>query len=540
MRRTLVSLITLGSTLLLAASASPQAEQPKPVVATTFLISGKGWGHGAGMAQWGARGFAEQEGFTFEQILGHYYPGTELTRADVTQVRVLLADGVKRLAISSEAPFRVRDAAATTYDLPAGELALGPDLTLPLNGELSQLQGPLVFQPGRGAFLALGGKPYRGELQVTSTGNALTAIDYVGLEQYLWSVVPGEMPGDWPPEALKAQAVAARTYALSSLLKGRSFDLYPDVRSQVYLGLPGEDTRTTAAVKATAGRALFFGGKPAIALFSSSSGGRTADGAEVLNGPQPYLVSVPDPYDTLSPWHRWGPVVVSAAKVRKALKLVAPVVDLKTVLGPSGRVRAVNVTTAASGATVSGSGLRFALGLRSTWISIAALTLQRPGGPVVYGSRTTLSGSVRGVKTVSLEARGLGAQPWAPAAEIAPAADGTFSLVVKPAATTIYRLVAAGGGQTVLKVPVAPRVRLSRVQEPGALSGTTRPLLPGALVEIQRLEGDQWLLAAEAVVGERSAFRAEFGAAPGTYRARFAPAQGFAEGISPELEVGAP
>ena len=90
-----------------------------------------------------------------------------------------------------------------------------------------------------------------------------------------------------------------------------------------------------------------------------------------------------------------------------------------------------------------------------------------------------------------------------------------------------------------LKLPVAPRVRLPRVQEPGALSGTARPLLPGALVEIQRLEGDQWLLVAEAVVGERSAFRAELDAAPGTYRARVAPAQGLAEGISPQLEVGA-
>ncbi len=538
MRRTIVFLIVLGSTLLLAASASPQAEQPKPVVATTFLISGKGWGHGAGMAQWGARGFAEQEGFTFEQILAHYYPGTELQRAQVTQVRVLLAESVKRLAVSSEAPYRVRDAAATTYDLPAGEAVLGPDLAVVLDGTPTPLQGPLVFQPGKGAFLSLGGKPYRGELQVTSTGKALTAVDYVGLEQYLWSVVPGEMPGDWPPEALKAQAVAARTYALSSLLKAKGFDLYADVRSQVYLGLSGEDPRTTAAVRSTAGQALFFAGKPAIALFSSSSGGRTADGTEVLSAPQPYLVSVPDPYDTLSPWHRWGPVAFTAAKVRKALKLGAPVLDLKTVPGPSGRARAVNVTTAASGATVSGSGLRFALGLRSTWISIAALTLQRPGGPVVYGAKTTQSGSVRGVKTVSLEARGLGVQPGAPAADISPAADGTFSLAVKPAATTIYRLVAAAGGETVLKVPVAPRVRLSRVQEPGALSGTARPLLPGALVEIQRLEGEEWLPVAETVVDDLGAFRAELDTEPGRYRARVAPAQGFAEGLSPALEVG--
>jgi len=538
MRRSLVSLIILGSTLLLSASASPQAEQPKPVVATTFLISGKGWGHGAGMAQWGARGFAEQEGFTFEQILGHYYPGTELKRAKVTKVRVLLADGVKRLQVSSEAPFRVRDAAATTYDLPAGELALGPDLTLPLNGAPSQLQGPLVFQPGKGAFLALDGKAYRGELQVVSTGKALTAVDFVGLEQYLWSVVPGEMPGDWPQEALKAQAVAARTYALSQLVKGKSFDLYADVRSQVYLGLPGEDTRTTAAVKATAGRALFDGAKPAITLFHSSSGGQTADSTEVLNVPQAYLVSVPDPYDTLSPWHEWGPVAFSAAKLRKALKLTAPPLDLNVVPSVTGRARAVNVTMATGGATVSGGGLRFGLGLRSTWITVAVLSLQRSGAPVVWGAGLTLTGSVRGVEDVSLQARAAGGA-WLPAADLVPAADGTFSATVKPGATTVYRLAGADGLGPMLKVPVGPRVRLARAPEPGVLSGTVRPVLAGALVEIQRFEDGDWLTASQTYTDERGSFSLELELVPGTYRAWVAPAQGFVEGISSELEVGA-
>lgn len=538
MRRTLVSLTVLGSTLLLAASASPQAEQPKPVVATTFLISGKGWGHGAGMAQWGARGFAEQEGFTFEQILAHYYPGTELKRAKVTKVRVLLADGVKRLKVSSEAPFRVRDAAATTYDLPAGEVVLGPDLTLLLNEAPTQLQGPLVFQAGKGAFLALDGKPYRGELQVVSSGKALTAIDFVGLEQYLWSVVPGEMPGDWPPEALKAQAVAARSYALASLLKGRSFDLYADVRSQVYLGVPGEDTRTTAAVKATAGRALFYGGKPAITLFHSSSGGQTADSTEVLNEPQAYLVSVPDPYDTASPWHEWGPVAFGAAKLRKALKLTALPLDLTVVPSVTGRARAVNVTMAAGGATVSGGGLRFGLGLRSTWIKIAVLSLQRSGAPAVWGADLTLTGSIRGVEGVSLQARAPGG-PWLPAADLVPAADGTFSATVKPVGTTVYRLAGADGLGPLLKVPVGRRVRLARAPEPGVLSGTVRPVLLGALVEIQRLEDGDWVAVGQTYTDDRGAFSLELELVPGTYRAWVAPGQGLAEGISPEREVAA-
>lgn len=536
MRRTLVSLIALVSMLVLAATAAPQAEPPKPVVATTFLISGRGWGHGAGMSQWGARGFAQEEGLTYDKILAYYYPGTELKRAKVAKVRLLLAEGEKTLTVSSTVPFRVRDAAATTYDLAAGEVKIGPDLTLVVNGAPAPLPGPLVFQPGKGAFLALYGRLYRGELQVVSTGKDLTAIDYVGLEQYLWGVVPGEMPGDWPAEALKAQAVAARSYALSQRVKGARFDLYSDVRSQVYLGVQGEDPRTTAAVKATAGQALFFGGKPAIALFSSSSGGQTADSTEVLNEPQPYLVSVPDPHDTLSPWHTWGPVAFSAARVRRALRLAAPPLDMKIVPAPSGRARAVNVTTASSGATVSGGGLRFGLGLRSTWITIAVLSLGYPGGPVAYGAEVSLTGSVKGVNAASLQARDP-AGAWLPAADVLPAKDGTFSVIVKPEATTAYRVAGADGLGPVLKVPVGPRVRLVRPAEPGVLSGTVRPVLADALVEIQRLDEGEWAAVTQTYTDARGAFRIAFDLVPGTYRAWVAPEQGLAKGISPALEV---
>ena len=538
MRRTLVSLIILGSTLLLAASASPQAEQPKPVVATTFLISGKGWGHGAGMAQWGARGFAEQEGFTFEQILGHYYPGTELKRAQVTKVRVLLADGVKRLKVSSEAPFRVRDAAATTYDLPAGELALGPDLTLSLNGAPSQLQGPLVFQPGKGAFLALDGKPYRGELQVVSTGKALTAVDFVGLEQYLRSVVPGEMPGDWPPEALKAQAVAARTYALSQLVKGKSFDLYADVRSQVYLGLPGEDTRTTAAVKATAGRALFYGGKPAIALFSSSSGGQTADGAEVLSGPQPYLVSVPDPYDTPRRGTRGGRSPSAPRKLRSALKLTRPPLDLKVVPSATGRARAVNVTMA--------TGRRHGLGRRAALRARAALdvdhdrdavapALERPGR---LGRRA--------------HAHGLGSGCGGRLAP-GPRCRRRLASGRRPRPCRGRDLLGHGQAGRDDRLPPG-RCRRARADAEGArraacpprpCSGARRAVRHRAPRARRRSRRDpavrgRRLADSEPGVHRRAGVilgRVEL--VPGTYRAWVAPGQGLAEGISPELEVGA-
>ena len=85
------------------------------------------------------------------------------------------------------------------------------------------------------------------------------------------------MPSAWPEEALKAQAVAARSYALAHRLGGKGFDLYADVRSQVYGGIPGENPRATAAIQATAGEVLLWEGKPIDALFHSTSGGKTLD-----------------------------------------------------------------------------------------------------------------------------------------------------------------------------------------------------------------------------------------------------------------------
>ena len=99
------------------------------------------------------------------------------------------------------------------------------------------------------------------------------------------------MPSAWPDEALKAQAVAARSYALSHRRRGKGFDLYADVRSQVYGGVRGEHPRTTAAIEATAGEVLLWEGKPIDALFHSTSGGTTLDAAEVFGKAVPYLVA---------------------------------------------------------------------------------------------------------------------------------------------------------------------------------------------------------------------------------------------------------
>src|SRR5471030_3268121 len=125
------------------------------------------------------------------------------------------------------------------------------------------------------------------------------------------------MPQAWPEAALEAQAIAARSYALANRHQGGAFDLYSDGRSQVYGGVAAKTPRTTAAVAATRGKVVLWHGQVANTLYSSTSGGRTASALAELGQDIPYLVSVADPYDTLSPYHDWGPVLVggnSAAK----------------------------------------------------------------------------------------------------------------------------------------------------------------------------------------------------------------------------------
>ena len=531
------ALVALVLTASVGAGTRAASPAPPPVTATTFLVSGRGWGHGVGMSQYGALGFAN-EGRLHEEILAHFYPGTVLGPAPVGRVRVLVAESKPKLTISSKTPFRIRDVFGKIYTLPAGPLELGPKLELTLKGVPTPLAGPVVLLPGRSP-LELGpagiggtGVGYRGTLEVAVSATKLNAINVVGLEDYLAGVVPREMPAAWPAEALKAQAVAARSYALARRVRGKIFDLYADTRSQVYGGIAAEDARATAAIKATAGQVMLHEGKLVDALFHSTSGGRTVSAGEAFGTAVPYLVAVDDPHSTLSSLNRWGPTPVPGTTIRKGLGISTPVLGLQLVKGESGRVRTATVTTAAGAKTVTGGALRTGLGLRSTWItSLASLSLTRPGGPVVYGNTVTLRAGAKGLKNAVL-AQSVGGL-WTQVATRS--AGGAFAFKAKLLAPTSFRLSAGVVAGPVLKVPVAPLVRISRQE--GGLGGTVTPASPGAAVQVQLLEGSGWLPAGEAVLDDLGAFRSELELVPGTYRVRVAPAAGFAEGLSPQLRI---
>jgi stage II sporulation protein D len=517
-----------------ASATVAAARTPAPL----FVVSGHGWGHGVGMSQYGALGYAKH-GFGYRAILAHYYPGTTSGAAPVRKVRVLLAQGKAKLAISSTAAFTVTDATGKTHDVVADKVTLDSKLRLKVDTppKAKALPGPLTFVPGT-APLELAGRAYRGQIQVAAAGAKLQAVNVIGLEPYLQGVVPSEMPHTWASEALKAQAVAARSYALSHLQTG-PFDLYRDTRSQVYGGVAAEQPETSAAVQATAGQVVLYGGRVAKTFFFSTSGGRTASSADMFGTAVPYLVSVADPYDSVSPYHDWGPFAFGAAKLGKALHAQGELLDVQTTTNDSGRVATVTATGAQGASTATGAAVRKALGLRSTWFSVGVVALSPPADatPIVYGGRAKLTGLARSIPSVALEQRPATGGAWAAAGRVKGAADGTLAVAVKPTLTTWYRLAAGSLRTQPVRVAVAPRVRFALPAGAASLRGLVRPVLPRALVEIQRLDGTLWRTVARTRVDANGGFVASVQLHKGEYRARVTPGRGYAPGTTKPLEV---
>jgi stage II sporulation protein D len=391
----------------------------------------------------------------------------------------------------------------------------------------------LTLKAGAGGLLTLG-HSYRGTVTIDVVDGLLRAINVVGLEQYLYGVVPAEMPSNWPAEALEAQAVAARSYALATRRVAAPFDAYADSRSQVYLGVTSESPATSAAVDATRGQVATYGGKVATTYFFSSSGGETESITDAWGAPAlPYLVAVPDPWDVLSPYHDWGPVPVSALTIERALKLTGTTVtDLQTTLNRSGRVADLTLMPALD--SVTGTKLSGALGLRSTWFDVSSLELQQPApaAPIAYGTTVTLTGWVHGVDGVSLEQR-ISGGAWHLVGPVAPGADGSLQLPEAPTITTDYRLATPSAAVGYVRVRVAPSVSLSTT--PGQVTGSEQPVLPGASVAVQTQGSDlKWATVASGVTAADGTFAVPVELAAGTtYRVLVTPGHGYWPGATP-------
>jgi stage II sporulation protein D len=374
------TLSALAATLLLSLAPSVAAAKPK----ATFTIRGAGFGHGVGMSQYGALGYA-QHGAGAAAILAHYYSGTALGTTDPNRrVRVQLVPDTRAARISG-----ARAAGARTLDPAVTYTVRRRGLTqvdLTAHGKrVATFDAPLEVA-GDGGVTSLGGHGYRGVLEFAPTlYSGISVIDSVALDDYVQGVVPAESPSSWPAAALQAQAIAARTYAITTS-RGGSFDQFPDTRSQVYGGVAVETPASNQAVAATRGQVVTYQGQPVVTYFFSTSGGRTesVENTTLGNEPKPWLQSVDDPYDGVSPRHRWTPATMSLASAGKRLRgLVKGSFRGIKVLkrGVSPRIMSAEVLGTRGSTPVDGATLRAKLDLFDTWAYFRTITGAKAGDP---------------------------------------------------------------------------------------------------------------------------------------------------------------
>ena len=436
--RRLLGVLAVAAALVASSTAS---------AGTTFVVDGHGWGHGVGMSQYGAFGFA-LDGWRHERILAHFYRGTQLGVLPNRRVRVLVAEAQGRLTVGSTKPFRRLLPAAKRATLEAGNRLLTPR-------NVRGLGGSVRFGPGASP-LRVAGKAYRGSVEVYLERGKLFAVNEVSLDHYLRGVVPREVPFFWPQEALRAQAVVARSYTLATLQPGDHFDLYADVRDQVYDGIKAEREPTNRAVAATSGRVVTWNGAVATTYYHSTSGGRTANVADVWPNAisVPYLVSVPDPYDYLSKHHRWQPAIFAPRQLAKRLR-VSGLTDVIVERNASGRAGTVRVVRAAGERRLEARDVQELLGLRSTFFDVRVLSLEPKARRVKAGKPLELTGFARGLTGIRLE-RAVDGGGWESVRPLRLAPTGRFRTVVRPDGPTRYRIanhVAAGLPVSVLTRP---------------------------------------------------------------------------------------
>ncbi len=392
-------------TALLAALFALFAAAPVHA-ASRLVVKGAGFGHGVGMSQYGAYGFAER-GADHGRILRHYYSGTRIgmLAGGGGQVRVLLKTARRIVFTNAASVAGSRRLDPAKRYVATRRLSGAITLRSASGRDLGSYASPLTitgarggFQiNGRSGFAAVDGR-YRGNLQIRASALAgVSAINALGLDDYIRGVVAGEMPSGWPQAALRAQAVAARTYALATSKEGDGFDQYADTRSQVYNGIAGETAPTDEAVAATAGEIVTFEGRPIVTYYFSTSGGRTEDVENSFLGaePKPYLRSVEDPHDDASPRHRWTIQMSLRSAQRRLGGLVkGRLVRIKVLSrGRSPRVVRAQVVGTRGRTSVSGPTLRSRLGLYDTWARFTVITARARRGD---GDRPSSPGTATG------------------------------------------------------------------------------------------------------------------------------------------------
>jgi stage II sporulation protein D len=293
--------------------------------------------------------------------------------SQAVELKVAIQKEVDTLKIGSSTVAIVKDGAGKQL----GKLNPMSSLAAKLNGNNITIServgaGELVIEPENNGYVWIGDRWYRGTTRLIRQNDGITAINKVDLEQYLYSVVGAEAVSSWPIEALKAQAVAARSYALYKRKTGSNgiYDVDTTIGTQVYKGLDSEYTTTHQAVDSTLGQIMTYNNQVILAAFHSSSGGYTENVEDVWTSPLPYLRGVVD-YDQKSPVFEWQQVI-PVSKIQSLVAGVGKITGFQPAeTTPRGRVVTMKVTGDLGSTTVSGNDLRKALDLRSTLFRVS-------------------------------------------------------------------------------------------------------------------------------------------------------------------------
>ena len=357
----------------------------------SFTIRGAGWGHGWGMSQYGAYG-AARIGLSWKQILAFYYRGTRLSKLpNGTKIKVwITADNDNSLRVMPASGLAVSDTAGHRYTVPTGAKYTSWRISRSGAGYRLSYRTSSGSYVTKSTGLTTGSwsfstrskivkvilphgsvRPYHGTVALIKRGTGGRTVNKVLLEDYVKGVVPAEMPTSWAANAVKAQAVAARSYAvrLQKFAGNSGYDICDTTACQVYSGMARETSDGNAAVTATIGTIVTYQGVVALTQFASSNGGHSA------RGDYPYLAAQRDPYDGVIKSQAWTRTL-STSSISRAWPSVGTVKQLQITSRDGagawgGRVKAIKIIGTARTATVSGTTFQHIFGLRSSLYMVA-------------------------------------------------------------------------------------------------------------------------------------------------------------------------
>ncbi|MFI5049566.1 MAG: SpoIID/LytB domain-containing protein [Gaiellales bacterium] len=467
----------------LAVSAAALAAAVPSQAATTYTLIGHGWGHGIGLSQWGAYGYASH-GWTYRRILAHYYTGTAIDQSPLGFTeRVAMMDGRQTVHFGASAKMDViAEGDGTTASLPAGSYRIEAGVTAGYQRVwnttstsivLSGLAAPVQVIPSTAPLLLVepsyrgfGNDHWHGQLRFLLSGGNVRPVNVVSLDNYARGIVPCEESPSWPIEALKAQAVAARSYAYRTRNTDQSIsaiDTKADVANQTYCPIEREGTASASAVAATSREIVTYQGSVAATFYSASSGGRTSSMQASWGSSfgYPYLVPVTDRYDGAggaNPNHTWKPVVYGPIELARKFGLNGSVFAVdQTIDLPSQRVTSLVIHRKGFAPLRRTSGQAFsALGLRSTYFRLLGVTLTPPAS-VIKARNFTITGRVwpRPTTKVLLQFHADGVSGWTTAGTpLKIAASGTFSVVRHQSVPHSFRVVRNAAVSPVVRVGI--------------------------------------------------------------------------------------